>query len=88
MTARTLRKNLKNQQRPVIDRHIERPLEVALLGRTERLVKQNFGGTVFTRRHLDFFGFAGTHKKCSIGRFSFACHAGNGHHPSRLGQQS
>jgi hypothetical protein len=47
MAARALGKNLEDQQGAVVDRHFQAALEIALLSRTERLVKQNLGGTTF-----------------------------------------
>ena len=88
VAARTLGKDFQNQQGPVVDRQLQAALEVALLGRTERLVKQHLGGPALLRQRLDFLGFATADKQGRVGGPALARHARNRCHASRLRQQA
>ena len=64
------------------------PFQVSLLGRAERLVKQDFGGTRVECQHLDLVGLAGPNEQCSIRRPALAGHAPDRLKASRLREQT
>ena len=87
MTSGPLGENLQNQQCPVIDRQFQVALQIALLGRTETLVKQYLHGAQLRRQKLDFVGLAATNEERRIRRLSLAGDAGNRRQPGGLSQQ-
>jgi len=88
MAARALGKNLENQQGAVVDRQAEHPLQIALLGRAQGLVKQDFAGAGLQRKHLDLVGLAAANEQRGIRRPALADHTGNRLQAGRLGQQA
>ncbi len=88
MAARALGKDLQDQQGTVIDRHLQMALQIALLGRAERLVEQNLGRAIGLRHHADLIGFATAHKQCGIGHLALAHQARHRVQAGRLRQQT
>jgi len=72
MTAGTLRENVEDEQRPVIDRHAHVALQIALLSGTQGLVEENFLRTDSVCQRLDFIGLARAHKQRGIGCLALA----------------
>ena len=88
MAAGALRKNLKNQERAVIDGHLKMALKVALLRWTKRLVEQDFSSARFEREHLDFISLSRANEQCRIRRPALASHSTNGLQACGLCQQT
>jgi len=88
MAARPLGKDFQNQQGAVIDRQADVPLQIALLCRTEGLVKQHLPCAMHHGQFLDFIGLAAAYKQRRVGCLAFAGQAGDRMQPARLGQQT
>ena len=88
VSVRALAKDLENQQGTVSDRHVQVALEIALLGRAQRLVEQHFLGAMHLREHADFIGLAAADKQGRIGHLALAGQAGYGLEARGLGQQA
>ena len=78
VTASPLAKYLQNQQRSVVDRQLKVALQITLLRRTQRLIKQHFSGADLLRQHFDFVGFSAADKQRSVWRATLARHTFNG----------
>ncbi len=87
MAARPLGKDFKDEKRPVIDRQSDMTLEIALLGRTERLVKQDFNGAMGLGKQPDFFGLATADKQGRVGGFALAGQTGYRMQTGGFGEQ-
>ena len=87
VTARTLAKNLQNQERTVIDRALQVTLEVALLRRADALIKQDLGGTQLGGKRFDLIGLATANKKRWVRCAPFAGDAPDHCQTSGLRQQ-
>ena len=74
-----LGKNFQNQKCAVCHRQFQQALEVALLARADRLVKQDFSRTQLGCQFFDFLGFSASDKQGGIG-----CAALAGDAPDRL----
>ena len=70
--ACALGKDLQNQHGAVIHRQAHVSLQIALLRRTQSLVKQDLLCADALGKGFDFIGLARTHKQGGIGRFSAA----------------
>ena len=82
VAAGTLREDLQYQQCTVVHRQFQMPLQVALLGGAQGLVKQDLLGAVELCRRLDFIGLAGPHKQRCVRRPAFAA---DGQHRRQAG---
>jgi hypothetical protein len=80
VAAGALREDFKDEQGAVVHRTVEMTLQVALLGRAERLVEQHFGGAGLFRQGLDLVGLALADEQGRVGRPALA------HDPSDRGQ--
>jgi hypothetical protein len=88
MASGTLGKDLQNEKGPVIHRDPQMPLEVALLGRTERLVEQDLGGAGLSRQGFDLVGLATANEQGGVWRPTLAANPGDWLKPSSLGEQA
>ncbi len=75
MAARALAEDFKDEQRPVVDGQIQVALQVALLGRAQRLVEKDFIGAQLLGQGLDLVGLALADEQCGIRRLAFADNA-------------
>lgn len=64
------------------------PLEIALLCRTQRLVKKHLHSAMHLRKHANLIGLATTHKQRSIGRLALASQTGYRIQARSLGQKA
>ena len=74
MTAGALAEDFENQQRSVIDGQLKMALQIALLSRAQRLVKQHFGSAHLLSQRFYFIGLPAANEKRSIRRTAFASH--------------
>ena len=88
MAACTLGEDFENQQGPVVDRQAKLALEIALLGRAQCLIEQDFLGAIGLGQQANFFGLARTHEKRRIGRLALAGQAGDRFQARGLGQKA
>ena len=88
MAAGPLGKNLQDQHGAVVDRQLEKTLQIALLRRTQGLVKQNFSCSMCSGQLPDFFSLSATHKQGSIRRLTLAGDARHRLQPGSLRQQT
>jgi len=87
VAARALGKYFEDQQGAVIDRQPDVPLQIALLRRAQRLIKEHLLGAMQGREFLDLVGLAAAHEQCRIGCLALAGQTGHRLQPARLGQQ-
>ncbi len=88
VTAGPLGEDFKYQQGAVIDRQADVALQVALLGRTEGLIEEDFLGPMLFGEKLDFIRLAAADKQRRIGCLAFAGDSGNRRQSRRLCQQA
>ena len=88
VAAGTLREDLENEQGPVVDRHPEMSLEVALLCRAQGLIEEDFNSAMVLGQHLDFIGLAAAHEESGVGRLAAGDDAGDRLQPGGLSQQA
>ena len=88
MAARALGKDFQDQQSTVIDRQFQMTLQIALLGRAERLVEEDLHRTMHMRQGTNFVGLASTDEKRSVRGFALTGQPRHGRHAGGLGQQA
>lgn len=72
----------QDQHGPVVDRHLDMSLKIALLRRAQELVKPDLLGAVHLGQHADFIRLAAAHKQCWIRSFALAGQARHGCKPA------
>ena len=77
MAARSLGKNLQDQQVAVVDRKLQHAFEVALLRRAQRLIEQYLHSSGLGRQGFDFVGFALAYEQRRVRRLALAGDAGH-----------
>ena len=85
-TARTLGKDLQNQQGAIVHRQTQMAFEVALLSGGKRLIKQHLRCAMQRGHGFDFIGLARANEHGGVGGFALAGQARNGLQASGQGQ--
>ena len=87
VALRALGKDLQDQRSAVSHRNPEVTLQIALLCRRQRLVKNHTFGAVHLHQGLDLISLAAADEQRRIGRLAPCDHPLNGHVASAFGQQ-
>jgi hypothetical protein len=88
MTSCTLTEYFQNYQGTVIHWKPNMSLQVSLLSRAERLVKQYFGGAMLLSHEFNFIRFATAYEQSSIRGTSLTGQAGNRTQACSFGQKT
>src|SRR5690606_6992744 len=72
VAACTLSKDLQDQHGPIIDRHLDMALQIALLSRTQSLVEPDLFGPMHLSQHADLIRLTAAYKQSGIGSFALA----------------
>ena len=87
MAARPLCKDFQNEQSAVIHWQLNMALQIPLLRRAERLVKQHFDRSMHVCQSANFIRFATANEQRGIWCFALARNARDRLHASSLGEQ-
>ena len=87
VALRPLGEDLEDQRRAVGNRHAQRALQIALLGRRQRLVEDDAFGAVHLHQQLDLVGLAAADEQRRVGRLAAGDDTLDRHVAGAFGQQ-